>query len=140
MTTNNEKSVAPNADEFLGGNYLRKEDLKEAKVVNVIEVWSEAVLNANRKKLVMAFQELEKPLILNKINIKRMVRIFGTSDTSAWRGPLTIYVEQGVEYGGRVVGGIRVKPAERIQDGRDRKPAINGFAHSENYEPEAEFF
>ena len=140
MTTNNEKSVAPNADEFLGGNYLRKEDLKEAKVVNVIEVWSEAVLNANRKKLVMAFQELEKPLILNKTNIKRMVRIFGASDTSAWRGPLTIYVEQGVEYGGRVVGGIRVKPAEATQDGRDQQPATNGYARSETYEPEVEFF
>ena len=140
MTTNNEKTVAPNANEFLGGNYLRKEDLHGEQIVTVTEVWSEALLNASRKKLVMAFHELEKPLILNKTNIKRMVRIFGTGDTSAWQGPITLYVEHDVEYGGRVVGGIRVKPAIATRDERDKQPAKNGHANKERFESEAEFF
>ena len=107
--------------------------------MNVTEVWSEEVLNANRKKLVMAFREFDKPLILNKTNIKRMVRIFGTGDTSAWRGPITVYVEQDVEYGGRVVGGIRVKSADATSDERDKRPMGNGHARKQHRESEVEF-
>ena len=112
-TYNDEMTQAPNADDFLGGNYLRKEDLDGPVSVTITDVWSEAVLNAGRKKLVVSFREFEKPLILNKTNIKRLARIFGTGDTVTWRGPVTLYVEAGVEYAGRVVGGIRVRPADK---------------------------
>ena len=112
-TYENEQVEAPDANDFLGGNYLRKEDIEEPVTVTVANVWPEAVMNSNRKKLVISFHEIEKPLILNKTNIKRLVHIFDTRDTSRWRGRITLYVEQGVEYAGRVVGGLRLKPAEQ---------------------------
>ena len=96
---NETPKAAPNANDFIGGNYLKKEDIDGAQTVTLTDVWAEAVLNAGRKKLVVSFQEFEKPLILNKTNIKRFARIFGTGDTKAWRGPVTLYVEPGVEYG-----------------------------------------
>jgi len=140
-TKDNENTQAPNANDFLGGNYLKKEDVDGPITVTVTDVWTEAVLNAGRKKLVISFTEFEKPLILNKTNIKRLARIFGTGDTKAWRGPVTIYVEPGVEYGGRVVGGIRVRPAAK-QEGRGEETVPlsrqNGHALSEEFE--AEFF
>ena len=47
MKTYNDKNTqAPNADDFLGGNYLRKEDLDGPVSVTITDVWSEAVLNA----------------------------------------------------------------------------------------------
>ena len=140
-TNDNENTQAPNANDFLGGNYLKKEDVEGPVTVNVTNVWTEAVLNAARKKLVISFSELEKPLILNKTNIKRLARIFGTGDTTAWRGPVTVYVEQGVEYAGRVVGGIRVRPAAKAAPRAEepRKQAVpNGHASSDEFE--AEFF
>ena len=102
---NETPQAAPNANDFLGGNYLKKEDLSGATTVTVTDVWSEAVLNAGRRKLIVSFEEFEKPLILNKTNTRLLVQLFGTTDTATWRGQITLYVEQGVEYGGRVVGG-----------------------------------
>ena len=138
-TFDNETTEAPNANDFIGGNYLKKEDVDGAITVTLTDVWSEAVLNAGRKKLVVSFREFEKPLILNKTNIKRFARIFGTGDTKVWRGPVTIYVELGVEYAGQVVGGIRVRPAAKTEL-RDESPGKqlenNGHASSDEFEAE----
>lgn len=142
----NKQQQAPNADDFLGGNYLKKEDIGQPTTVTVTNVWTEAVLNAERKKLMISFREFEKPLILNKTNIKRMARIFGTGDTAAWRGPVTLYVEAGVEYAGRVVGGLRVRPASTVSDTRgsnteQTQRMANGHAAVETYsESEADIF
>ena len=143
-TYDNENAQAPNANDFLGGNYLKKEDIDGPITATLTDVWSEAVLNAGRKKLVVSFREFEKPLILNKTNIKRLARIFETGDTTCWRGPVMLYVEVGVEYAGRVVGGIRVRPAERKSQ-RDESVGqghhANGQARAElDEEFEAEFF
>ena len=143
-TYENENMQAPNANDFLGGNYLKKEDVEGPITATVTNVWSEAVLNAGRKKLVISFREIEKPLILNKTNIKRLARIFGTGDTTEWRGPVTIYVEQGVEYAGRVVGGIRVRPAEGKTESRgestDKPSHANGHTERASFEEEADMF
>ncbi len=140
-TFDNEKTEAPNANDFIGGNYLKKEDVDGAVTVTLTDVWSEAVLNAGRKKLVVSFREFEKPLILNKTNIKRFARIFGTGDTKVWRGPVTIYVEPGVEYAGQVVGGIRVRPAAKTES-RSESPGeqLQNNGHASSDEFEAEFF
>lgn len=111
-------NAKPVADDFLGGNYLRKEDIRQPLNVTVTDVWSEKILGSNRPKLIIGFEEIEKPLILNKTNIKRLVAIFGTPDTTEWRGQILLYVENGVEYAGRVVGGLRV----------DRPRVVNGKA------------
>lgn len=143
-TYENENMQAPNANDFLGGNYLKKEDVDGPMTATVTGVWSEAVLNAGRKKLVISFREIQKPLILNKTNIKRLARIFGTQDTREWRGPVTIYVEQGVEYAGRVVGGIRIRPAEGKTalrgESTEKGSYANGQTESDSFEEEADLF
>jgi len=140
---NETTKAAPNADDFIGGNYLKKEDIDGAMTVTLTDVWSEAVLNAGRKKLVVSFREFEKPLILNKTNIKRFARIFGTGDTKVWRGPVTLYVEPGVEYAGRVVGGLRVRPVDKAQsrvESPDKQTQHNGYAERVDSEFASEFF
>ncbi len=110
MNTFEKNTIAPDARDFLGGNYLNKEDLRGVTVVTVIDVQSVAFPRSPRRKLVALFHELQKPLILNKTNTRLMAGIFGTTDTSLWRGKVELYVEPNVEYSGRVVGGIRVQP------------------------------
>jgi hypothetical protein len=102
------------------GNYLKKEDLAGETLVTLVEVRAESVPDANRKKLVVQFAEFEKPLILNSTNIKRLSKMFGTGNTAHWRGPVTLYVDENVEYAGTAVGGIRVRPATR--NGAGRRP------------------
>jgi len=116
-TQNKTTNYAPNADDFLGGNYLRKEDIRGPQQVMVTDVWSEKVLGASRPKLIIAFEKIEKPLVLNKTNTKRLMEIFDTPDTTQWRGQVMLYVEQGVEYAGQVVGGIRLRESWNLQDG-----------------------
>ena len=127
---NNTKAIAPDARDFLGGNYLKKEDLNGPTMVTLTDVRSEAVPGASRRKLVVSFREFEMPLILNKTNVRRIAEIFRTSDTAMWRGEITLYVEENVEYGGRTVGGIRVMPAEAVtrRQSETQVTARNGHA------------
>jgi hypothetical protein len=106
-----ENNIAPDARDFLGGNYLRKEDLSAPTTVTINAVRSVDVPNAVRRKLVVWFREITKPLILNKTNTRKMVELFRTTDTSQWKGTITIYIDENVHYGGQVVGGIRLRAA-----------------------------
>jgi hypothetical protein len=131
-----ENNTAPDARDFLGGNYLRKEDLSGPVAVTIEDVRSVAVPNADRKKLVVWFGEITKPLILNMTNTRKMVDIFRSTDTSTWRGQITLYVEASVQYGGILVGGIRIQPAV-VADPVDvrnlvRLPMVNGHQQSES--------
>jgi len=132
----NENNIAPDARDFLGGNYLRKEDVSGPTTATIEDVRSVAVSNADRKKLVVWFREIAKPLILNKTNTRKMVDIFRSTDTSTWRGQITLYVEASVQYGGILVGGIRIQPAV-VADPVDvrnlgRLPVVNGHQQSES--------
>lgn len=110
MTTYDE-TTAPNASEFLG-SYLKKEDVLQPQVVRVIDVYAEELPGESRRKLIARFAEFSKPMVLNSTNIKRFVKIFGTGDTAQWRGEVTLYVDHNIEFGGRTVGGLRVRPAQ----------------------------
>ena len=74
-----------------------------------------------RANLVAQFAEFEKPLILNKTNIKRLANLFESVNTATWRGVITLYVDEEVEYAGVAVGGIRVKPLQRAANGVSRE-------------------
>ena len=131
----NGSTVSLNANDFIGG-YLAKEDLSGPTVVTITELRPEEVEGASRRKLVVKFAELEKPLILNSTNISRLSSMFGTSDCSRWVGQrITIYVDNNVEYAGRQVGGIRVATA--ANNGTAPAPYHNQNVIPEhNYDPE----
>ena len=133
-TLDKTKTIAPDARAFLGGNYLRKEDLAGPITVTVEDVRAELIPESPRKKLVVSFREIPKPLILNKTNTRRFAELFRTTDTAKWRGEITLYVEPSVEYAGRLVGGIRIQPVIEsvVANGHDnvQMPALNGHESS----------
>jgi hypothetical protein len=124
-----DKESAPDARDFLGSRYLSKDDLDGPTVVCLQNVRPELLPGARRRKLVAEFRNEEKGLILNATNIKRLAKMFGTTDTSHWRGDITVYVDPDVEYAGTPIGGIRVNPAPH--NGNSERPANslaqNGF-------------
>ena len=98
-----------NVDNFLG-NFLTKESIDGEAIVTLTGVHSEHVKGRTRPKLVAKFAEFEKPLVLNSTNIKRLRdSIFRSKNAATWRGEVVLYVDESVEYGGDVVGGIRIK-------------------------------
>lgn len=141
----NENDTAPDARDFLGGNYLRKEDVTGPVTVTIEDVRSVAIPNADRKKLVVWFRETTKPLILNMTNTRKMVDIFHNTNTATWRGRITLYVEASVHYGGKLVGGIRLQPAV-VADPVDVRslvhmPMINGqHTRESNLEDETDSY
>lgn len=136
-TNNQQQRSALNAADFLG-NYLKKEDIERPMAVSVVDVWSESVEEGKRPKLLVKFKGIRKPLILNKTNIKRFAQMFNSGDPTTWRGPVTLYVDAHVEFGGRQVGGLRVKPAvqkpiadeNRHADGHYRNGETTPFEES----------
>lgn len=122
---NNQRIEAPNADDFLGGNYLKKEDLDGAITVTINDVWSETMRGQKQPKLVVGFREFEKGLILNKTNIRILASTFRTTNTANWRGEVELYVEENVEYSGRVVGGIRIRGLVAKRE-EPRRNGLNG--------------
>jgi hypothetical protein len=61
-------------------------------------------------KWCLAFQECDKPLVLNSTNIQLCERVFGSDDTDQWIGKkIVLYVDPNVSYGGKITGGIRVR-------------------------------
>lgn len=107
-TTSN--GIGIDARDFLG-SYLRKEDVPMPMVVELVEVRAEEVPGVKRRKLVAVFKGLEKPLILNSTNIRRLSELFRTPNTGDWIGRVTLFVDDNVEFGGRTVGGIRIREA-----------------------------
>jgi hypothetical protein len=65
-------------------------------------------------KWCLGFEENDKPLVLNSTNIQLCERIFASDDTDHWVGKkVVLYVDPNVSYGGKVVGGIRVRAPKK---------------------------
>lgn len=98
-------------DEFFG-NYLRSEDIKAEMTVTVKEVKRESLgRNEEAKdKPVAYFENIEKGLALNKVNSEALADIAKSREIEDWAGTkCVLYVDPNVQFGGKRVGGIRVK-------------------------------
>ena len=133
MNTERKTRERLNASDFLGSKYLRKEDVTESRIVTIKDVWAEQVANGGRRKLVVAFEQFEKPLVLNSTNTKALLGIFRSDDASQWRGKVTLFVDSQVEYAGRIVGGLRIQPVAVAQvDDAQTSSFENGRASQSN--------
>lgn len=103
----------PKVGEMLESKFLRKEDFDIPKLLTVAGVVQENVAMAGAEpemKWCLQFQETEKPLVLNSTNIQLCAKAFGSDDTDEWIGrQIVLYHEPHVSYGGKLVGGIRVR-------------------------------
>lgn len=98
-------------DEFFG-NFLKVEDIKEDTFVTIKEVKTEIVGREDdaKKKPIVYFKEFEKGLALNKINSEALAEIVGSREIEDWSGhQAVLYVDKNVMFGGKRVGGVRIK-------------------------------
>jgi len=111
---------------FLRGKYLAKEDFERPTRV-VIREWKEEMVGAKdgpkNKRAVLYFQGYDKGMVLNKTNIKRLIRIFGTEDDSEWIGKAVVLKnDPTVEFGGELTGGLRFDPLPQRSANTDPVP------------------
>jgi len=101
--------------ELVSSKYLKKEDFPQPAILTVAQIKKENVAIANQEpkyRGVMYFQEMEKGLVLNTTNLKRATKFFGSDDTDDWEGKkICVYNDENVEFGGDIVGGLRLRSA-----------------------------
>ena len=116
----------PSIDDIYSGNSLKADDIKgrepSAKIKSVTPRDFTDRDGKVKKKLVIAFEGTEKTLVCNKVNGNRIGAIHG-KDYSQWIGKvITLMVDPFVEYGGKIVPAIRVKPPAQ-ETPRSESPA-----------------
>lgn len=105
------------AGAMMESKFLKKEDLDydNGNVVTITRLEQQNVGLADQDedlKWVMFFREFKKPLVMNSTNIQLTVKALGTDETDDWTGKkIIIYVDDNVSFGGKLVGGIRIKRA-----------------------------
>ena len=96
--------------------YLKKEDLSDPVDTELLWVKEEKVTAPGKgttTRLVADFEGLSKGLVLNTANCETLAEMTGTDDPNEWKDvAVQLYVDPDVTYGGKKVGGIRIrKPA-----------------------------
>lgn len=96
------------------GNYLKKEDFEPERTMTIKGCSLYEFKDDDKKKPGITFEEDDRPLIMNKTNWGLISTYLGSDDTDDWIGKqVTLYNDPSISMGGKLVGGVRVKPAEQ---------------------------
>ena len=112
--------------DMIESKYLKQSDVgdevltvtvKSLKRVNVARDDEEA-----EYRWTATFNELPKPMVLNVTNLKRLAKALG-DDTDVWIGEqVQLYVDHDIEFGGNIVGGLRIRGIQRTAAKTTSKP------------------
>ena len=100
---------------MMESKFLKKEDLDydNGNLVTITGIGQQNVGLADGEedlKWCMSFKEFKKPMVLNSTNIQLTTKALGTDETDEWIGKrIVIYVDDNVSFGGKLVGGIRIR-------------------------------
>ncbi len=120
----------PRVSEMLESKYLKKEDVGEDGVICTVSGFERVNVAMDDQppehKWVMRLKEFEKPMVLNSTNLQLCEKAFGSDNTDDWMGKkIIVYSDPNIAFGGKLVGGIRVKstrtagPPRQAGNGRD---------------------
>jgi hypothetical protein len=110
--------------------FLKKEDLegptlvtiKDFKRVNVAQEGEEP-----ENKWTVYFEEFEKPMVMNSTNRAIMEKVCGPDTDDAVGKSLVLYVDDNISFGGKLVGGLRLRAKkEGAAKPAKKKPAPQG--------------
>jgi len=113
----------PHISALKQSKFLTRSDVGTGVLVTIREVFQENVAKEGAPeelKWCIAFDECEKPMVLNSTNGQIIAGITKADDTDNWPGhKIVLYDDPNVSFGGKLVGGIRV----RAPRGQAAKPA-----------------
>lgn len=104
-----------NINDLIPSKYLKQSDVQDEKLVTVQGLKKVNVAKEDEDpeyKFVIKFEEFDKPMVLNSTNIKRLGKALG-DETDGWKGgQVVLYVDPDIEFGGNIVGGLRIRAAK----------------------------
>lgn len=93
--------------------YLKKEDCGQGILVTIKGLSEENMAmegQAPDLKWCIHFQEEAKPMALNSTNAQAIAKITNSEETDNWPGhKIVLYEDPNISFGGKLVGGIRVR-------------------------------
>jgi hypothetical protein len=96
------------------GRFLKAEDLTESDLTLTIkECKMEKFEQTGDEKPALYFTEMDKGLIVNKTNWKRLVEETGEEDSDNWPGKKVTLTIVEAEFKGDVVSAIRIKKTKK---------------------------
>lgn len=102
--------------ELTNPNYLGDWSIPEGRdlIATIDYVAKEKVTGIGGKKedeVVAHFSDGNKPMILNKTNMKTIQKIYKTPYLEDWKGrAIAIYYDSTIKFGRETVGGLRIRP------------------------------
>lgn len=94
-------------------NFLTRADVGSGILVTIANMTQENVAKTGAPEELrwcLHFQETEKPMVCNSTNGQIIAGICKSEETDAWVGhKIVLYDDPNVSFGGRLVGGIRVR-------------------------------
>ena len=99
--------------QMLPSKFLRQADVGRGVLLTITgckEVDVSEDDKPSESKWALTFAETAKPLVLNATNIQICEHIFASDDSDHWIGKqLVAYTDPTISFGGKIVGGIRVR-------------------------------
>ena len=114
-------------NKLTASKFLKQGDVEEPMLVTVKSVGLENVSvpgEPAKNRGVIHFHELDKGMVLNKTNLLRAAKAFGSEETDDWIGhKIVIYTDENVEFGGEIVGGLRLRAPRTTAEPQPAAPA-----------------
>lgn len=125
----------PKVSDMIQSKFLRKEDFEEDRVMTIKNVKLEDMPGDDgQQKWVLYFREEQKGMALNVTTIRVLEQAFG-DDSDHWIGnKVKVYVDPNVSFGGRVVGGLRLRTPKQgpKAPAPAPPPEVHGLAARDN--------
>ena len=103
--------------------YLSKEDVGEEGMNLTIAGFKIDTVGQGEnadQRCIMGFVEDVKPMVVNKTNMRRIKHITGAETTGQARNKkINVYSDPLVEFGGKLVGGLRIRQATETTEKSD---------------------
>src|SRR3990167_3600863 len=129
-----------NVNQMIESKYLKQSDLDGEVEVTIIKVGQLNVAREDQEpemKWAMKLQEFKKPMVLNSTNIQLLAKACESEESEDWIGKkVVIYADPNVSFGGKLVGGLRVKLPVKP---RAMKPTSTGGGRFDDMEDDIPF-
>ena len=104
--------------DMIESKYLKQSDVEEDTPVTIKALKKVNVARDDEDpeyRWTCMFNEFPKSMVLNVTNLKRLAKALG-DDSDEWiGGTVILYVDPDIEFGGNVVGGLRIKGKPRAK-------------------------
>lgn len=113
--------------QLVNSKYLKQSDFERPALMTIDRVQQETMQRDDgddELKWVMYFREAEKGLVMNLTNGQLAARALGSDDSDDWIGrQIVVYTDPNVSFGGKVVGGLRLRAPKQQGAPAQSKPS-----------------